>query len=118
MLNLHKTKDKQEIPRDTRVGESKNKAPSLVLKYLSRSRMELLLPRLPWQQTGTYMTFVSLDMFVLTRNCISSQSVPRGQASSGLYTYYLLLLVLNKINYVAQLIRNFLFVSILFFILC
>ena len=52
MLNLHKTEDKQEIPRDTRVGESKNKAPSLVLKYLSRSRMELLLPRLPWQQTG------------------------------------------------------------------
>ena len=42
MLNLHKTKDRQEILRDTRAGENKNKAPCLVLKYLSRSKMELL----------------------------------------------------------------------------
>ena len=53
MLNLHKTKDKQEILRDTRVGESKNKAPCLVLKYLSRSKVGLLLPRVPWQQIET-----------------------------------------------------------------
>ena len=32
LLNLHKTKDKQEILRDTREGKHKNKAPCLVLK--------------------------------------------------------------------------------------
>ena len=51
--------------------------------------MDLLQPRVPWQQIETYMTFVSLDMFLLTKNtAISSQSIPKGQASSGRYTYY------------------------------
>ena len=52
--------------------------------------MELLLARVLWQQVETYMTFVSLGMFLLTKNtAISSQSVLKGQASSGLYSYYL-----------------------------
>ena len=44
MLNLHKTKDKQEILRDTREGKHKNKAPCLsLLKLFPETQQSTLM---------------------------------------------------------------------------
>lgn len=47
---------------------------------ISRPKMELLLSRVPHQQTKTYIALVPLQMLHLTTNSIFSQPVPKHQA--------------------------------------
>ena len=65
------------------------------------------------------MTFVSLGIILLwTRNtAYPASQFPKAKPILGSIVITLLLLILNKIDYVAQQIRNFIFVSILFFII-
>lgn len=82
--------------------------------------MEPLPPKEPHPHPKTWITFVCLEMFCLTRNSISGQPDLKCQASSRLYITSLFLLTPNKVDTMApaiEIVSIFLFLILYFYIL-